>query len=222
MTYLHGSPIISHGRLSTANVVVDNHWVCKVTDYGLPMFRSGDNRTLTRKDIESEMSVKFLYMAPEILQMTDALAIGTREGDVYSFGIMMNEIALIAGPFSIELAESTVDDIISQIIDKEDEPFRPSLGNCQIAKFWVELMQQCWDETPHNRPTFSTICNTLTDNCGHWQNETADEKSLRMLEEHSVYLETAMKEKMNEKTKLMQENERLTRKTAKVFKHLPR
>jgi len=54
MTYLHGSPIISHGRLSTANVVVDNHWVCKVTDYGLPMFRSGDNRTLTRKDIESE------------------------------------------------------------------------------------------------------------------------------------------------------------------------
>ena len=55
------------------------------------------------------MSVKFLYMAPEILQMTDALAIGTREGDVYSFGIMMNEIALIAGPFSIELAESTVD-----------------------------------------------------------------------------------------------------------------
>lgn len=46
-------------------------------------------------------------MAPEILTMMEPPAIGTKTGDVYSFGIIMNELALIAGPYSIEMAENS-------------------------------------------------------------------------------------------------------------------
>ena len=34
--YLHGSPIRCHGRLKSSNCVVDNRWLLKITDYGLP------------------------------------------------------------------------------------------------------------------------------------------------------------------------------------------
>ena len=51
MKYLHDSRVMSHGRLSSKNVVIDNQFVCKVTDYGLPLFRSGDARSLVMKDL---------------------------------------------------------------------------------------------------------------------------------------------------------------------------
>ncbi|KAK2141945.1 hypothetical protein LSH36_1012g00006, partial [Paralvinella palmiformis] len=40
MEYLHSSPVGSHGRLKSSNCVVDNRWVCKVTDFGLDQLRS--------------------------------------------------------------------------------------------------------------------------------------------------------------------------------------
>ena len=48
-------------------------------------------------------------MAPEILQMSETMAIGTQKADVYSFGIIMNELALMAGPYSIEMTTLTAE-----------------------------------------------------------------------------------------------------------------
>ena len=48
-------------------------------------------------------------MAPEILQRIETLAIGTQKGDVYSFGIIMNELALMAGPYSVEMKKLTAE-----------------------------------------------------------------------------------------------------------------
>ena len=41
MQYLHNSPLVSFGRLKSANCVVDSRWTCKVTDYGMGLFKSG-------------------------------------------------------------------------------------------------------------------------------------------------------------------------------------
>ena len=43
MECLHGSPIEFHGRLKSANCVIDNRWVCKITDFGLARIRIKDN-----------------------------------------------------------------------------------------------------------------------------------------------------------------------------------
>lgn len=40
MAFLHNSEIISHGNLKSSNCLIDSHWVLKITDYGLPEFRS--------------------------------------------------------------------------------------------------------------------------------------------------------------------------------------
>ncbi|KAI0236617.1 Atrial natriuretic peptide receptor 1 [Lamellibrachia satsuma] len=223
MVYLHSSPIISHGHLSSTNVVVDRQWVCKVTDYGLPLFRSGDSHSVNKSDFEEEIDVKCLYMAPEILERTETSAIGTKGGDVYSFGIIMNDLTLMAGPYSIEMTDLTTEEIVYRIIDKEEVPFRPSIGECQCAEYWLNLMQTCWDEFPQNRPTFSKIKQVLHDNSDdRYTNEAEDEKALCMLEEHSAYLETVRNEKIKEKAELQREHDRLSLLTDKVFNHLPR
>lgn len=44
MTFLHSSDIKSHGNLKSSNCVVDNRWVLKITDYGIPNIRSRQAR----------------------------------------------------------------------------------------------------------------------------------------------------------------------------------
>ena len=54
--FLHKSPIGSHGNLTSRSVVIDNKWVCKVTDYGLTKFRSHSNGPV-RKNSEEGLLV---------------------------------------------------------------------------------------------------------------------------------------------------------------------
>ena len=41
LQFLFGSPLKSHGRLKSSNVVVDKRWSCKLTDYGMSLFKGG-------------------------------------------------------------------------------------------------------------------------------------------------------------------------------------
>ncbi len=41
MAYIHQSHIGSHGHLTSSNCVVDSRWACKITDYGLGLFKMG-------------------------------------------------------------------------------------------------------------------------------------------------------------------------------------
>lgn len=42
MAYVHSSPVMVHGRLKSTNVVVDNNWCCKITDFSMPKFRMSE------------------------------------------------------------------------------------------------------------------------------------------------------------------------------------
>lgn len=43
-----------------------------------------------------------LWMAPELLRMDSPPAVGTQKGDVYSFGIILQEVALRRGAFYLD------------------------------------------------------------------------------------------------------------------------
>ena len=78
--------------------------------------------------------VKYLYVAPDVLDMMDAPAIGTREGDVYSFGIIMNELALIAGPYSVEMTYLTPEGMRSRWVGCEPRMHEHTHANmCNFA-----------------------------------------------------------------------------------------
>ncbi len=100
MLYLHNSPLGSHGSLKSSNCLVDNRWVLKINSYANYIFTQNENRDLA----EYQKYKKLLWTAPELLRMEiNRPPKGTPKGDIYSFGIIVNEILYRAFPFSNSL-----------------------------------------------------------------------------------------------------------------------
>uniref|UniRef100_A0A8C6ZHX9 Guanylate cyclase n=1 Tax=Nothoprocta perdicaria TaxID=30464 RepID=A0A8C6ZHX9_NOTPE len=97
MAFLHNSIIGHHGSLKSSNCVVDSRFVLKITDYGLASFRSPCDSEDTHA-----LYAKKLWTAPELLQKGQLPPQGMQKADVYSFGIIVQEIALRNGPFYVE------------------------------------------------------------------------------------------------------------------------
>jgi hypothetical protein len=98
MSYLHSSAIHSHGRLSSANCLVDSRWALKVSGFGLHNFRTPP------EEIDEYAHYRdLLWMAPELLRLPDDQRPpnGTQKGDVYSFAIVLQEIIYRALPYFV-------------------------------------------------------------------------------------------------------------------------
>ncbi|XP_069624206.1 atrial natriuretic peptide receptor 1 isoform X3 [Ranitomeya imitator] len=152
MLFLHNSVIASHGNLKSSNCVVDSRFVLKITDYGLATFRSA---------VDSEDSHAFfakkLWTAPEILRLESPSPQGSQKGDVYSFGIILQEIALRNGVFYMDSGDYSPKEIIERLRSREKPYFRPSTNlYCHIQELGI-LMQRCWAEDSLDRPDFNQI-----------------------------------------------------------------
>uniref|UniRef100_A0A3Q2WM45 Guanylate cyclase n=1 Tax=Haplochromis burtoni TaxID=8153 RepID=A0A3Q2WM45_HAPBU len=145
MLFLHNSVIFSHGKLKSSNCVVDNRFVLKITDYGLSSFRS-----------ESDAAKK-LWMAPELLRMECPPPQGTQKGDVYSFGIILQEVALRRGAFYLEGDPLSPKEIVDRVILGEWPCLRPTIDSQSDRPELGQLMERCWAEEPTERPEFNQI-----------------------------------------------------------------
>ena len=98
MIYIEKTPFHSHGSLKSSNCLIDSRWVLKVSGFGLVKFKEG-----SKYDEESEYKryEKLLWTSPELLRLPeeDRPLNGTQKGDVYSFGIILQEVIYRAPPF---------------------------------------------------------------------------------------------------------------------------
>ncbi|XP_062847629.1 atrial natriuretic peptide receptor 1 [Trichomycterus rosablanca] len=152
MTFLHNSVIVSHGNLKSTNCVVDNRFVLKITDYGLSSFRTENDN----EDAHSYNARK-LWMAPELLRMGGPPAAGTQKGDVYSFGIILQEVALRRGVFYMEGDALSPKEIVNRVALGEWPYLRPAVNPQAHSEELGLLMERCWAEEPSERPEFSHI-----------------------------------------------------------------
>lgn len=152
MNYLHNSYIGSHGNLKSSNCVVDSRFVLKITDYGLASFRSS-----CENEDSHALYAKKLWTAPELLIYDRHPPQGTQKGDVYSFGIILQEIALRNGPFYIEGMDLSPKEIIQKVRNGQQPYFRPTTDNTRHCEELTILMEGCWAEDPAERPDFSHI-----------------------------------------------------------------
>lgn len=113
MEYLHRN-YGPHGNLNSSNCVVDTRFVVKLTDFG---FRTLFSRSRSvpssvsspklsdllaahlAKDHDRRKLANLLYRAPEHLRCTSYEP--TFEGDVYSFGIICQQVIYCKGPFYV-------------------------------------------------------------------------------------------------------------------------
>uniref|UniRef100_A0A8C2F0R5 Guanylate cyclase n=1 Tax=Cyprinus carpio TaxID=7962 RepID=A0A8C2F0R5_CYPCA len=189
MAFLHNSVIVSHGNLKSSNCVVDSRFVLKITDYGLESFRKETNL----EDVHALYARK-LWTAPELLRADNPPACGTQKGDVYSFGIILQELALLKGVFYLEGPCLSPKVIIERVAEGRWPYLRPLLCPQSHSDELGQLMQRCWSEDVNERPDFNQIKVLLRKNNRGYGSNILDNLLSRM-EQYANNLEELVEER---------------------------
>uniref|UniRef100_A0A0D3G074 non-specific serine/threonine protein kinase n=1 Tax=Oryza barthii TaxID=65489 RepID=A0A0D3G074_9ORYZ len=144
INYLHClNPPIVHWDLKTPNMLVDKNWSVKVGDFGLSRFKA--NTFISSKSVAGTPE----WMAPEFLRGEPS----NEKCDVYSFGVILWELMTMQQPWNGLSPAQVVGAVAFQNrrlpIPQETVP--------ELAA----LVESCWDDDPRQRPSFSSIVDTL-------------------------------------------------------------
>lgn len=234
MNFLHTKTNFhSHGRLKSSNCLLDNRWTVRLSGFGAPTLRYGPYTILTDTDdpdIYYENQQSLLWTAPELLETAtclDDIRTGTKEGDVYSFGIIISEIATRNIPFGHERDFLSVFSILDLIVDKDNPALaserevwssiggdlfcvRPQVTSEQlpegktVKKKFKKMLDDIWCEEPTARLPFQKLT-SLLNNIHPSKGELMD-NLIHLLESYSSNLEHIVVERTNdleiEKTKI--------------------
>ncbi|KAK2710816.1 receptor-type guanylate cyclase Gyc76C-like [Artemia franciscana] len=168
LLYLQGTELACHGNLKSSNCVLTARWSLRVTDFGLHDLRVAAESSNIG---EHQVNRNLLWKSPEILRHPLSYPRGSREGDVYAFGIILHEIVARQGPFG--MYDMDPKDIVQYVTygcpDNSAVPFRPSIAAClendtgfSCPEYVIQCMQDCWAEDPMSRPNFKEIRAKLT------------------------------------------------------------
>ena len=176
MTYLHShTPPICHRDLKSSNLLVDDKWTIKVTDFGVSrtMAKNSNKYVHTESSLgngtehngcsplmassETDIMTSNLgttaWTAPEMF-VPDLMAEYGLKVDVYSFGIVLWEMFECALPYS-GLSRFDIKDAVRN-------GHRPSFRDeSSCPPFYKKLYQKCVSQNPEDRPTFPEIVEQL-------------------------------------------------------------
>ncbi|XP_038073015.1 uncharacterized protein LOC119741336 [Patiria miniata] len=142
MQHLSRSGVI-HRDLAARNILLGEGLVAKVSDFGLSRV----------EDIYVQMSMRRVptrWLAIESLMNQTY----TTQSDVWSFGIVLWEIATLGGtPYP------AINDTASLAGRLKGGYRMPQPSNCRQEIYSVML--QCWDDNPNNRPSFTDLVSIL-------------------------------------------------------------
>ena len=97
------------------------------------------------------------WMAPEINTGESPMASYSLAVDVYSFGMVLYELAEKRAPFSDETSRF---DIMEKVSNGERPEIRSALLLTEQPGY-RELMEKCWDQKPELRPSMAEVVETL-------------------------------------------------------------
>eukprot|EP00727_Mastigamoeba_balamuthi_P010555 m51a1_g6121 putative serine threonine kinase (1028) ;mRNA; f:149691-154461 len=142
LMFLHQSRIL-HRDLKSSNILLGKNMEVKVSDFGMAAVKMV-NKTST-------LSGSIAWVAPEVL----GSATYSEASDVYSFGIIMNEILTCEIPFK-NLNKIAV---VREVLQGQRPGFPKQLGS--YSTNYVDLMCSCWNHIPNGRPSFKAISEKL-------------------------------------------------------------
>lgn len=151
MDFLHKRGIV-HRDMKAANLLIDEHNVVKVCDFGVARLKPTSINTSEKSSYSAEMTAEtgtYRWMSPEMLEHKPY----DHKADVYSFGITMWEV--LTG--DIPYAGLTPLQAAIGVVQRGLRPETPSY----VPDLLTDLMQRCWHKDARERPEFSEILNTL-------------------------------------------------------------
>ncbi|XP_072016559.1 uncharacterized protein [Amphiura filiformis] len=136
---------VIHRDLAARNILVGRGLAAKVADFGMSRDEDIYVQTSSRRVPTRWLSIESLTRKTY-----------TTKSDVWSFGILLWEIATFGGtPYAGMETKHLAYNLTT-------EGYRmPKPDNCEQEMY--ELMLRCWQEDPDNRPTFSEIVDILND-----------------------------------------------------------
>ena len=145
MRFLHAAdPPILHGDLKSANVLVDQNYRAKISDFGL-----------SAKRRHGYVGTPF-WMAPELLKG----GLMSQESDVYAFGITLWEVMTRKIPYA-EL-ELPTQEILERI---KAGTLRPDCSQ-DLDSELAQCMEDCWSQDPAQRISFEDLEIKIIPLCG--------------------------------------------------------
>lgn len=144
INYLHClHPPIVHWDLKSPNLLVDKNWAVKVCDFGLSRFKA--NTFISSKSVAGTPE----WMAPEFLRGEPS----NEKSDIYSFGVILWELITMQQPWSGLSHAQVVGAVAFQNRRLTIPP-----NTCPVL---ASLMESCWADDPKQRPSSSSIVDTL-------------------------------------------------------------
>lgn len=139
--YLHlSTPPILHRDLKSLNILVDEHWNVKVSDFGLTDFKP---------DVQDKGAgmavVSPFWLAPEAMENQEF----SEASDVYSFGMIVWEMFTRQAPFP----NMNPHQAALSVINDDARPDIPAF----VPPNFQNLITSCWQRDPQRRPAFSRI-----------------------------------------------------------------
>ncbi|XP_004768270.1 guanylate cyclase D-like [Mustela putorius furo] len=199
MRYLHHRHF-PHGRLKSRNCVVDGRFVLKVTDHGYAELL--DVQRVPRPRPAPE---ELLWTAPELLRAPGAPGRGTLKADIFSIGIVLQEVLTRGPPYSS--SGLSAEEIIRKVVSPP--PLcRPLVSPDHGPPECIQLMEQCWEEAPEDRPSLDQIY-TQFKSINQGKKTSVADSMLWMLEKYSQNLEDLIQERTEELELERQKTERL-------------
>ena len=187
MNYLHNSDVGYHGYLSSKCCYLDSKFTCKISNYWLTTL----SNPLYQSACDTDDPENMLWMAPELLRSQNDIS---TKCDVYSFGIMIQEIMLQSKPYANNDPPLHPREIIKNVSDGGQQ-FRPVMLG--LSSEWVELTSKCWDQNPNLRPTFSEVKKILI-RLNKGKRKNAVESMVNRLEAHTQHLEEVVELRSSE------------------------
>ncbi|CAK9324923.1 unnamed protein product [Citrullus colocynthis] len=157
--YLHAGAkhTIIHRDVKTTNILLDEKWVAKVSDFGLskvgPM-------NMSKTHISTAVKGSFGYLDPEYYRRQQL----TEKSDVYSFGVVVCEVLCGRPPLMRQVEKKQMhlvewvqqcarDNTIAQIID-------PSIKkeiSAECLRKWIEIAVSCTQDEGIKRPSMNDV-----------------------------------------------------------------
>ncbi|XP_050219940.1 wall-associated receptor kinase 2-like [Mercurialis annua] len=161
LDYLHSlaNPPIIHGDVKSANILLDENYTAKVSDFGASVLISPGETVMATK-IQGTLG----YLDPEYL-MTGIL---TEKSDVYSFGVVLVE--LLTGEKPNSTARSGVkNNIIQYFLSSLEQNNIPEIlclvvteDEIEDIKLFAELAKCCLSRRGAKRPSMKQVADELS------------------------------------------------------------